>query len=188
MYFAPPCCRPSTPNWIDLVAPIITPAEKKTYLALPPEAREKFQEEFWQNKSIARDEYYRRLQYIDSMYGSSKPASGANTDPGRVYLSLGPPNRITRIPSSRILVPLEIWYYDSVPGVLNTELRLIFYQKNSIGFLKLYSPTVDTIRVLLLPQASTNGMFGPNDGVTGGDDPHQPDPAARGGRSDFGGR
>jgi hypothetical protein len=91
---------------------------------------------------------------------------GANTDPGRVYLSLGPPNRITRIPSSRILVPLEIWYYDSVPGVLNTELRLIFYQKNSIGFLKLYSPTVDTIRVLLLPQASTNGMFGPNDGVT----------------------
>jgi GWxTD domain-containing protein len=156
----------ATPNWIDLVAPIITPAEKKTYLALQPEAREKFQEEFWKNKSIARDEYYRRLQYIDSMYGSSKPASGANTDPGRVYLSLGPPNRITRVPSSRILVPLEIWYYDSVPGVLNTELRLIFFQKNSIGFLKLYSPTVDTIRALLVPQASTNGMFGPNDGIT----------------------
>ena len=156
----------STPNWIDSVAPIITPAEKKAYLALQPEAREKFQEEFWNNKSIAPEEYYRRLQYIDSTYGSSKLASGANTDPGRVYLSLGPPNKITRIPSSRILVPLEIWYYDSVPGVLNTELRLIFYQKNSIGFLKLYSPTVDTIRVLLLPQASTNGMFGPNDGVT----------------------
>ena len=158
--------RAAMPNWIDLVAPIITPAEKKAYLSLQPEAREKFQEEFWKNRSIAPAEYYRRLQYIDSMYGSSKPASGANTDPGRVYLSLGPPNRITRIPSSRILVPLEIWYYDSVPGVLNTELRLIFFQKNSIGFLKLYSPTVDTIRVLLLPQASTNGMFGPNDGIT----------------------
>ena len=131
-----------------------------------PEAREKFQEEFWKNKSIAPEEYYRRIQYIDSTYGSSKPASGANTDPGRIYLSLGPPNRITRIPSSRILVPLEIWYYDSVPGVLNTELRLIFFQKNSVGFLKLYSPTVDTIRALLLPQASTNGMFGPNDGIT----------------------
>jgi GWxTD domain-containing protein len=156
----------ATPNWVDVVAPIATPAEKKAYLALQPEARQKFQEEFWKNKSIAPEEYYRRLQYIDSMYGSSKPASGANTDPGRVYLSLGPPNRITRIPSSRILVPLEIWYYDSVPGILNTELRLIFFQKNSIGFLKLYSPTVDTIRVLLLPQASTNGMFGPNDGIT----------------------
>ena len=156
----------ATPNWIDLVAPIVTPAEKKAYVALKPEAREKFQEEFWKNKSIAPEEYYRRILYIDSMYGSSKPASGANTDPGRVYLSLGPPNRITRIPSSRILVPLEIWYYDSVPGVLNTELRLIFYQKNSIGLLKLYSPTVDTIRALLVPQAGTDGMFGPNDGIT----------------------
>ena len=156
----------AAPTWLDQVAPIISPAEKKAYLALQPQAREKFQEEFWKNKSIAPDEYYRRLQYIDSTYGSSKPASGANTDPGRVYLSLGPPNRITRIPSSRILVPLEIWYYDSVPGVLNTELRLIFYQKNSTGFLKLYSPTVDTIRALLVPQAGTNGMFGPNDGIT----------------------
>ena len=156
----------AAPNWLDQVAPIISPAEKKAYLALQPEAREKFQEEFWKNKSIAPDEYYRRLQYIDSTYGSSKLASGANTDPGRVYLSLGPPNKITRIPSSRILVPLEIWYYDSVSGVLNTELRLIFFQKNSVGFLKLYSPTVDTIRALLLPQAGTAGMFGPNDGIT----------------------
>lgn len=156
----------STPTWIELVAPIITPSEKKAYLALMPEAREKFEAEFWKSKSIAPEEYYRRVQFIDSTYGSSKPASGANTDPGRVYLSLGPPNRITRIPSSRILVPLEIWYYDSVPGFLNTELRLIFYQKNSVGFLKLYSPTVDTIRALLLPQAGTNGMFGPNDGIT----------------------
>jgi GWxTD domain-containing protein len=156
----------ATPTWLDQVAPIISPAEKKAYLGLQPQAREKFQEEFWKNKSIAPEEYYRRLQYIDTTYGSSKPASGANTDPGRVYLSLGPPNKITRIPSSRILVPLEIWYYDSVPGVLNTELRLIFFQKNSVGFLKLYSPTVDTIRALLLPQAGTNGMFGPNDGVT----------------------
>jgi GWxTD domain-containing protein len=156
----------AAPNWLDLVAPIISPAEKKAYLALQPQAREKFQEEFWKNKSIAPEEYYRRLQYIDSTYGSSKPASGANTDPGRVYLSLGPPNKITRIPSSRILVPLEIWYYDSVPGVLNTELRLIFFQKNNVVFLTLYSPTVDTIRALLLAQAGTNGMLGPNDGIT----------------------
>jgi GWxTD domain-containing protein len=156
----------AAPNWLDLVTPVITPSEKKAYLALRPEAREKFEQEFWKNKSIAPEEYYRRLQYIDSTYGSSRTASGANTDPGRVYLSLGPPNRITRIPSSRILVPLEIWYYDSVPGVLNTELRLIFFQKNSVGFLKLYSPTVDTVRALLVPQAGTNGMFGPNDGIT----------------------
>ena len=64
---------------------------------------------------------------------------------------------------------MEIWYYDIVPGVLNTELRLIFYQKNSTGLPKLYSPTLDTIRELLLPQAGTYGMFGPNDSLTEND-------------------
>ena len=64
---------------------------------------------------------------------------------------------------------MDIWYYDIVPGVLNTELRLIFYLKNDIGFPKLYSPTVDTIRALLLPEAATIGMFGPNDSTAEND-------------------
>ncbi len=156
-------------GWLATVAPIITPAEKKLYLSLPPEDRAPFEEQFWSARSIDREEYYRRLAYIDSAFGSSKRGSGANTDPGRIYLSLGPPAKITRIPSSRIFVPLEIWYYDSVPGYLNTELRLMFYQPNSVGLPKLYSPTVDTIRVLLLPEASTVHLFGPNDSVTESD-------------------
>jgi len=61
---------------------------------------------------------------------------------------------------------LDIWYYDAVPGILNTELRLIFYQKNSMGFPQLYSPALDTIRGLLLPEAGTRNMFGPNEGIT----------------------
>ncbi|HEY3940784.1 MAG TPA: GWxTD domain-containing protein [Bryobacteraceae bacterium] len=154
-------------GWLASVDPIITPAERKIYLSLQPEARAQFEENFWAEKSITPEEYYRRLQYVDTTFGSGKLASGVNTDPGRVYLSLGPPTRITRIPSSRIFVPLEIWYYDTVPALqLTTELRLIFYQKNSLGFPKLYSPTLDTIRALLLPEAGTIGMFGPNDGIT----------------------
>jgi len=155
--------------WLSAVAPIITPAERRAYQALPPGKREGFEAEFWSARSIDRGEYYRRLEYVDSKFGSSKRASGANTDPGRVYLSLGAPSKITRIPSSRIFVPLEIWYYDSVPGYLNTELRLIFYQPASVGLPKLYSPTVDTIRALLLPEASSVHMFGPNDSVTESD-------------------
>ena len=157
------------PGWLVTVAPIITPAEKKVYLSLPPEDRTPFEEKFWGTRSIDREEYYRRIEYIDSKFGSSKRASGANTDPGRVYLSLGAPTKITRIPSSRIFVPLEVWYYDSVPGLLNTELRLMFYQPNSVGLPKLYSPTVDTIRALLLPEASAVHLFGPNDSVTESD-------------------
>jgi GWxTD domain-containing protein len=157
------------PAWLATVAPIITPAEKKLYLSLPPGDRAPFEEKFWSTRSIGREEYYRRIEYIDSKFGSSKRGSGANTDPGRVYLSLGAPAKITRIPSSRIFVPLEIWYYDTVPGLLNTELRLLFYQPNSMGLPKLYSPSVDTIRVLLLPEASTVHLFGPNDSVTESD-------------------
>jgi GWxTD domain-containing protein len=161
--------RAAAPDWLNAVAPIITPAEKKTYLSLPAGDRVAFEERFWSARSIDREEYYRRIEYIDAKFGSSKRASGANTDPGRVYLSLGAPARIVRVPSSRIFVPLEIWYYDSIPEYLNTELRLIFYQPNSVGTPKLYSPTVDTIRVLLLPEASTVHMFGPNDSVTESD-------------------
>jgi GWxTD domain-containing protein len=156
----------ASPDWLTAVAPILKPVEKKAYLAMSPPERARFESEFWSGKSITAGAYFQRVQYIDATFGSGKTGSGANTDPGRVYLSIGPPTRIRRIPSSRIFVPLEIWYYDVVPGLLNTELRLIFYQKNGIGFPKLYSPELDTIRVLLLPQASVMDTFGPNDTLT----------------------
>lgn len=159
-----------TGTWLDAVSPLMTSAERRTYLTLKPEAREHFEENFWAEKSITAEEYFSRLQYVDSNYGSTKTGSGANTDPGRVYLSIGPPNRVTRIPSSRIFAPLEIWYYDTVPALnLNTELRLIFFQKNNEGLPKLYSPTLDTVRALLLPQSSTISMFGPNSDISEAD-------------------
>lgn len=157
-------------TWLAAVTPLMTAAEKRSYLSLTPEAQQLFQQSFWAAKAVTPEEYYRRLNYVDSNYGSDKTASGANTDPGRVYLSLGPPDRITRIPSSRIFAPLEIWYYNSVPSLhLTTELHLIFYQKNAVGLSKLYSPTLDTIRALLLAQSSTTSMFGPNDELSESD-------------------
>lgn len=149
--------------WLDRVEPLITSAQKKIYLSLKPEDRHAFEDAFFAGKGITAADYFARVDYVDTKFGSGKPGSGANTDQGRVYLAIGPPVKVTRIPSSRIFVPIEIWYYDSVPGLLNTELRLIFFQKNDTGFPKLYSPEVDTIRALLLPQAGTIGMFGPND-------------------------
>jgi GWxTD domain-containing protein len=156
-------------SWLELVSPIMTNSEKKLYLSLGATERAKFEDDFWTGKAVTGEEYFKRIQYVDSAFGSSKPGSGANTDPGRVYLALGPPTKVTRLASSRIFVPMEIWYYDIVPGVLNTELRLIFYQKNSFGLPKLYSPTTDTIRALLVPQSSTRTMFGPNDSITEAD-------------------
>src|SRR5271169_4769650 len=135
----------AAPAWLDLVAPIITPAEKKAYRELNAEERSRFEEAFWTSRAITAKEYSDRIAYIDAMFGSTKLGSGANTDQGRVYLALGPPNKITRIPSSRIFQPVEIWHYSVIPGVINTEVSLIFFLKNGMGFPKLYSPTLDTI-------------------------------------------
>jgi GWxTD domain-containing protein len=153
----------ATPTWLDLVAPVISPAEKKAWIALSGGERSKFEQDFWSNKSISALEYFKRMEYADATWGGPQRGSSANTDQGRVYLGLGAPNRVSRFPSSRIFVPMEIWYYDTVPGLLNTELRLIFFQPNSMGFLHLYSPTTDTIRALLVNESSTRAMFGPND-------------------------
>jgi GWxTD domain-containing protein len=149
--------------WLDLVAPVITPAEKKAWLALGSDERPGFEKEFWSNKAVTAEEYAERVAYVDAKFGSTKLGSGANTDQGRVYLALGAPNRITRLGGSRIFWPAEIWYYSIVPGVINTEVRLLFFQNRGTGFLKLYSPTTDTFRALLIPQASVMDTFGPNE-------------------------
>src|SRR5580704_5822169 len=78
----------ATPTWLDLVAPVITPAEKKAYLALKPEDRPKYEDDFWSGKALTAKEYRERVDYVDSKFGSSRLGSGANTDQGRVYLAL----------------------------------------------------------------------------------------------------
>lgn len=154
-----------TPHWVEQVEPLLSPAEKKAYLSLSAAEQDRFEKEFWNDKLVSAEEYFARVQYVDTTFGSNRPGSGANTDAGRVYLALGPPTKVTHLPSSRLFVPLEIWYYDAIPGVLDTEVHLIFYRKNGLGFPRLYSPNVDTIRALLLPEAATVHMFGPNDTV-----------------------
>ncbi|HLH44502.1 MAG TPA: GWxTD domain-containing protein [Bryobacteraceae bacterium] len=149
--------------WLDLAAAVMTPAERKIYLSMNGEERAKFEEEFWSGKAITAEEYKARVQYIDAQFGSGNLGSGAHTDQGRVYLALGPPDGITRIASSRTFQPIEIWRYSAVPGLIDTEIRLMFFQKNGVGAFKLYSPVRDTIRALLLPQASNAHLFGPND-------------------------
>jgi hypothetical protein len=58
----------SAPTWLDLVQPVITPAEKKTWLALSPVERAKFEESFWADKSISAQEYFRRVAYADATW------------------------------------------------------------------------------------------------------------------------
>jgi hypothetical protein len=111
-----------------------------------------------------------RAAYVDTQFGSGKRGSGANTDRGRVYLNMGPPNAITRVPSSRLFFPIEIWRYSEAPDLgIRYELQILFFQRNGVGEYKLYSPNLNSIRDLLNPQSSTRGMFPVNDVITEGD-------------------
>lgn len=151
-------------DWLKMVDPVMSSAEKLRYKSMPEEARVIFREHFWDDKAVSAAEFATRAAYVDATFGTSKAGSGANTDQGRVYLSLGAPNRVTNLSSSRSFVPLEIWYYAAAPQIgASSELRLLFYRKNATGLPKLYSPVLDTIRDLLLPQPGTRGAFGPNE-------------------------
>ncbi len=122
------------PTWLARVSPVMTASECTAYRALPPEARERFESDFWLNKPITAEDYFRRLDYIDANCGSGKQGSGINTDPGRVYHTLGPPSIVTHLPSSRIFLPVEIWCYESAPVLgITSEVRLLFYLHNGLG-------------------------------------------------------
>ncbi len=158
-------------SWLREVEPIVTSSERSAFQALTTdEARDEYIEAFWKTKAISADEYYQRLAHIDGAFGSGKLGSGANTDRGRLYLTLGAPDRVSRIPSSRIFYPLEIWHYSTAEAIgINYQLQFIFFERNGVGDYRLYSPQLDTIRKLLNPQAATRGMFPVNDSVTESD-------------------
>lgn len=157
--------------WLARVEPVINSAERNRYLALSSEEeREAFRAAFWRDKTLSAEEYFERVDYADAKFGSGQAGSGANTDQGRVYVALGPPVHITYIPSSRILQPVEIWRYDHIPGLpVSTEIQLLFFQQRGVGFLKLYSPQIHTIRSLLINDAGTRGALPVNDIATADD-------------------
>jgi GWxTD domain-containing protein len=138
--------------------------ERTLYSSLTDEkAREVFRTGFWSSKSITESEYIARVEHIDNAFGSGQPGSGANTDAGRLYLALGPPTSISKLPSSRIFYPTEIWAYDHVPGIqTSSRVQFLFYGDRR----KLYSPQINTIRALLIPNAGTRGLFPVNDIIT----------------------
>ncbi|MCX6598049.1 MAG: GWxTD domain-containing protein [Acidobacteria bacterium] len=154
--------------WLTKVAPAMLPAERKAYLALSSvEERQNFQRLFWTGKAVTEPEFLSRLGYIDSHYGSGQTGSGANTDQGRMYLALGAPTAVHRTPSSRIFYETEIWFYDYAPQTgYRSRLQFLFFRPRNIGDFKLYSPMINTIRALLVPQSGTRSMFGINDVIT----------------------
>lgn len=160
--------------WLQRVDPIMNSAERKLYKELSDDAaRQSFRQNFWAGKAVSEAEYLQRVEWIDAQYGGVKPGSGANTDQGRIYLSLGAPASISRLPSSRVFVPCEIWYYDSLPRFgLSTQARFLFYRSEGAGPMRLYSSQLNSLRTLLIPNSGTRGLFPVNDVIRSADVPN----------------
>ena len=94
-------------KWLDEdVAYIATPEERAEFLRLAGDAaRERFIESFWQRRGDEfKKEHYRRIAYANARYGSQ-------TDRGRIYIMLGPPDEIESRPGIE-----EKWTYNRWPG------------------------------------------------------------------------
>ena len=133
-------------NWVNDVAPILTPAERAAWDKLQTDdEREKFIAIFWDQRdpdpdtdeNEYKEEFYERLAYADEHFSSGKP--GRMTDRGRIYIKFGKPDEIESHPAggqyerpsyegggSTSTYPFEKWFYRNIPNVRSgVELEFV---------------------------------------------------------------
>lgn len=145
-------------DWVEeVVAPLVTPEEKKIYLSLAaPYQRTAFREEFWRIRSKEglkpplgpdfKRRYEERLEAANQKYG------GWRSDAGRIVLALGEPASVAAIDCPETYRPIEVWAMAPAPDAPRVPL-LIFYRDFVSGPLKLWTPVLGG-EALLSPTAS----------------------------------
>lgn len=105
-------CRPSriyldplSKDFIEKAQLIMSKEEKEIFNHLPDaETRKEFINDFWEKrdpdpsteKNEFREEFYRRIEFADRHFMEGIP--GWKTDRGRVYILLGPPDKVEEFP------------------------------------------------------------------------------------------
>ena len=128
----------------EIVAPLLTPEEKKIYSALPtPSERTSFRDEFWRlrEREGLRPPYgpgFRSL-YMDRWQTANEKFGGWKGDAGRIILALGEPADVILFDCPSSYRPIEVWMMlpandRAVPA------RLVFYRDFPSGPLKLWTP------------------------------------------------
>ena len=96
---------PESRDFYESARLIMTDAEQDIFIHLPDaEARKEFIQEFWVKRdpdpdtevNEAKQEFQRRLEYVNRRFREGR--RGANTDRGRIYLLLGPPEKSDEYP------------------------------------------------------------------------------------------
>ena len=131
---------------------IITESERDIYLRLDSDAkREQFIERFWFQRDptpgTPRNEYfeqhYERIAYANRQFGSEAPGAGWRSDRGRMYILLGEPGHVNRLPNTDVAVPAEVWFYQVDPQLgVQPFFYLVFFRDRGFGRYRLYSPAM----------------------------------------------
>jgi len=111
---------PKSRDFVSKVRYTITSEERRAFLALAPEAREAFIEDFWRRRDPTpatpeneyKTDYYNRIARSNRLFsGGGSP--GWLQDRGRVYITLGPPDSRVTYPRGVTFygLPTEIWWY-----------------------------------------------------------------------------
>lgn len=96
---------PESRDFYEIARLVMTDAEQAIFTHLPDtEARKEFIQEFWDKRdpdfttevNEAKQEFQRRLEYINKRFREGR--KGINTDRGRIYLYLGPPDKTEEYP------------------------------------------------------------------------------------------
>jgi GWxTD domain-containing protein len=111
---------PKSREFVSKVRYIITSEERRAFLALTPEAREQFVEDFWKRRDPSpataeneyKTEYFSRIEQANRLF-SGGAAPGWLQDRGRIHITLGPPDYRETYPRGVTFygVPTEIWWY-----------------------------------------------------------------------------
>ena len=139
-------------KWLEEeVVYLITPREKEVFLQLQTDReREIFIEAFWKQRDPTpetprnefREEHYRRLNYANQYLGRGTGKPGWQTDQGRIYIILGPPNNIEKYEDIDGVYPTQVWFYYGDPQLnLPPAFNIIFFKKEGTGEYILYSPS-----------------------------------------------
>lgn len=160
-------------DWLEKdVAYIITPEEKKAFLALETdEERENFIDMFWRRRdpnpdteeNEFREEYYERIAYANEHFSSGIP--GWKTDRGRIYIMYGKPDSIESYPSGGVYnrpswegggttttYPFEIWFYRHIEGV-GSGIEIEFVDPTGTGEYRIARSPYEKDALLMVPGA-----------------------------------
>ena len=132
---------------------LLTKTERETFQNLKTaDERDSFIERFWEIRNPHpgtgtnefKDEFYRRLAYVNSFYGRDAGSDGWRTDRGRTYLLFGRPQTTMNWSGNQELYPTELWFYSN-PGLseLPAFFYILFFDRDGIGGYRFYHPYID---------------------------------------------